>query len=118
MPALPLAKPDPHSPALLPVAQELLREALCAKGKTVTAMAAELGISRKHLSNVLNGHAPPSFSLMQALGAAVGVAPALLVCLLDREPGPEPAPYGSMKGTIEVLCDATEPMEGWEMLED
>ncbi|MGH6903186.1 MAG: helix-turn-helix domain-containing protein [Geminicoccaceae bacterium] len=118
MPALPLAKPDPHSPALLPMAQELLRDALRAKGKTVTAMAVELGISRKHLSNVLNGHAPPSLSLMQALGTTVGVAPALLVCLLDRGPEPEPAPYGFMKGSIEVLCDPTEPMEDWEMLED
>ena len=118
MPALPAAKLDLHRPALLPVAQELLRDALRARGKTVTALASELGISRKHLSNVLNGRAPLSLPLMQALGAAVGVEPALLVCLLDRGPEPEPARYGFMKGTIEVLCDPTEPMTDWEMLED
>jgi hypothetical protein len=48
----------------------------------------------------------------------VGVDPVLLFCLLERGAGPEPARYGSMKGTIEVLGDPTEPMEGWEMLED
>jgi len=117
MPALPLAKLDLDKPVLLPVAQELLRDALHAKGKTVTALASELGISRKHLSNVLNGHAPLSLSLMLALGTTVGVEPALLVCLLDRGPGPKPAPYGCMKGTIEILCDPTEPMTDWEMLE-
>ncbi len=118
MSALPLARLDLHKPALLPAAQDLLRAALRARGKTVTALALELGISRKHLSNVLNGHAPPGVSLLRALGTAVGVDPALLICLLDRGPDREPAPYGSMKGTIEVLGDPTEPMEHWEMLED
>ena len=89
-----------------------------ARRLSVTALAAKLGISRKHLSNVLNGHAPPSLGLLRALGAAAGVDPVLLFCLLEDAPGPEPARYGSMKGTIEVLGDPTEPMEGWEMLED
>ena len=118
MPALPLAKLDRDKPVLLPVGQELLRDALRARGKTVTALASELGISRKHLSNVLNGHASPSLALLLALCEAVGVDPALVICLLERGPGPKPAPYGSMKGTIEVLGDPTAPMEGWEMLED
>jgi transcriptional regulator with XRE-family HTH domain len=118
MSALSLAKLDLHKPALLPVAQDLLRDAVRARGKTVTALALELGISRKHLSNVLNGHASPGLALLRALGAAVGVEPALLVCLLDRGPDRELAPYGSMNGTIEVLGDPTEPMEHWEMLED
>jgi transcriptional regulator with XRE-family HTH domain len=117
MSALPAAKLDEHKPVLLPVARELLRDALRARCKTVTALASELGISRKHLSNVLNGHAPLSLWLLLALGAAVDVEPALLVCLLDRGPEPEPARYGCMKGTIEVLCDPTEPMTDWEMLE-
>jgi transcriptional regulator with XRE-family HTH domain len=118
MRALPLAKHEQGKPVLLPVAQELLRDALRARGKTVTGLASELGVSRKHLSNVLNGHAPPSLALMWALGDAVGVDPVLLFCLLERVAGPEPAPYGSMAGTIEILGDPTEPMEGWEMLED
>jgi transcriptional regulator with XRE-family HTH domain len=102
----------------LPVGRDLLRRAMQARGLSVTALAAKLGISRKHLSNVLNGHAPPSLALMRALGDAVGIDPVLLFCLLERVAGPEPARYGSMEGTIEILGDPTEPMEGWEMLED
>ena len=41
----------------------------------------------------------------------------LLICLLDYGPQPDPAPYGFMKGTIEILCDPTEPMTDWETLE-
>ena len=42
MPALARTKPDRGKPVLLPIAQELLREALRAQRKTVTALAAEL----------------------------------------------------------------------------
>jgi transcriptional regulator with XRE-family HTH domain len=83
----------------------------------VTALAAELGMSRKHLSNVLNGHSSPTLRLLLDLGAATGVESELLICLLDYGPQPDPAPYGFMKGTIEILCDPTEPMTDWEMLE-
>ena len=58
MPALPAAKLDADKPVLLPVGRELVRRAMRARGLTVTALAAEVGISRKHLSNILNGHAP------------------------------------------------------------
>jgi transcriptional regulator with XRE-family HTH domain len=118
MPALPLAKLGQHKPVLLPVAQELLRDALRARGKTVTALACELGISRKHLSNVLNGHAPVAVPLMQQLCDALGVEPELMVCLLDHGPEPRPDPYGFMPGWIVAHDDLTLPMEDWEMLED
>ena len=117
MPALPAATLD-AKPVLLPVGCEVVRRAMRARGLSVTALAAKLGVSRKHLSNVLNGHAPPSLGLLRGFGGAAGVDPVLLFCLLEGAPGPEPARYGSMKGTIEVLGDPTEPMEGWEMLED
>jgi transcriptional regulator with XRE-family HTH domain len=117
MPARPAAKLD-AKPVLLPVGCEVVRRAMRVRGLSVTALAAQLGISRKHLSNVLNGQAPPSLALLRALGEAGGVDPVLLFCLLARGPGPEPARYGSMKGTIEVVGDPTEPKEGWEMLED
>jgi transcriptional regulator with XRE-family HTH domain len=117
MPAL-AATLDADKPVLLPVGRDLVRRAMQARRLSVTALAATLGISRKHLSNVLNGHAPPSLALMLALCDAVGVDPALLVSLLKRGRKSEPAPYGSMKGTIKVLGDPTEPMEGWEMIED
>jgi DNA-binding XRE family transcriptional regulator len=114
----PAATLGAEKPVLLPVGRELLRRAMGARGLSVTALAAQLGVSRKHISNVLNGHVPPSLALLRALGDAAGVDPVLLFCLLERGAGPEPAPYGSMKGTIDVLGDPTDPMEGWEMLED
>jgi transcriptional regulator with XRE-family HTH domain len=118
MPALQLAKLDRGKPVLLPVAQDLLRDALRAKGKTVTALAAELRVSRKHLSKVLNGHARATISLMHHLCAAVGIEPELLFCLLDHGAEPRPDPYGFMPGWIVAHGDLTLPMEDWEMLED
>jgi transcriptional regulator with XRE-family HTH domain len=118
MPALPLAKPEQAKPVLLPVAQELLRDALRARGKTVTALASELGVSRKHLSNVLNGHAPIAMPLMQGVCDALGIEPELVVCLLDHGSEPRPDPYGFMPGWIVAHDDLTLPMEDWEMLED
>ncbi len=119
MPALPAPKLDADKPVLLPVGRDVLRDAMRARGKTVTALAAELGISRKHLSNVLNGHAPLIDPLLHRLGAAVGVEPELIVCLLDHGPdGPRPDPYGFMPGRIVAHGDLTEPMDGWEMLDD
>jgi plasmid maintenance system antidote protein VapI len=118
MPALPLAKLDRDKPRLLPVGQELLRDALRVRRKTVTALAAELGLSRKHLSNVLNGHAAIAMPLLQRLGEALGVEPELVVCLLDHGAEPRPDPYGFMPGWIVAHDDLTLPMEGWEMLED
>jgi transcriptional regulator with XRE-family HTH domain len=109
---------DVAKPVLLPVGRDLVRRAMRARALSVTALAEKLGVSRKHLSNVLNGRAPPSVALLRALGDAAGVDPVMLFCLLERAPGPEPARYGAMKGTIKVLGDPTEPMEGWEMLED
>lgn len=112
MAALRLARLQ-DKPVQLPVAQERLRDALRARRKTATALAAELGISRKQLSNVLSGRAAPGLRLLLVLGAASGVDPELVISLLDHGP----VPQGCMKGTIEVPCDPTEPLEDWEMLE-
>jgi transcriptional regulator with XRE-family HTH domain len=117
MPA-PAVTLNAEKPMLLPVGQELLRRAMEARGLSVTALAATLGVSRKHLSNVLNGHASPSLALLLALDDAVDVDAALLVSLLKRGRESERARSGAMKGWIIAHGDLTEPMEGWEMLED
>ena len=112
------AKLDQDRPVLLPAAQGLLRDALRAQGKTVTALAFELGISRKHCSNVLNGHAPLLEPLLGRVAQVTGVDPVLLRAAVRTQPTRPPGPYGAMRGTIEVLDDPTAPMEHWEMLED
>ena len=118
MPALPIAALEHDKPVLLPVGQELLRAALRAKGQTVTALAAELGISRKHLSNILNGHAPLVEPLAHRLAEAADVDPVLLGATIRPPRRAPPARHGFMKGWIVAHGDLTEPMEGWEMLED
>lgn len=119
MAALPAAKLVADKPVLLTGGQDYVRKQMRARGSTVTALARELGISRKHLSNVLNGHAPLIDPLLRRLCRTLGISPSFLVCLLDDgvRPGPESS-YGCMKGTIVWHGDLTEPMEGWEMLED
>jgi transcriptional regulator with XRE-family HTH domain len=105
-------------PVLLPVGQELLRDAMRARGLSVTALAATLGVSRKHLSNVLNGRAPLVEPLAHRLASTVDVDPVLLGAAI-RAPRRTPlARHGAMKGWIVAHGDLTEPMEGWEMLED
>ncbi len=118
MSAMPAFKAGWHKPVLSPVGQDVLRDAMRARGKTVTALAAELGISRKHLSNVLNGRAPLIDPLLRRLCDAAGAEAELIICLLDYGPEPRPDPYGFMPGRIVAHGDLTEPMEGWEMLEE
>ena len=120
MPASPApdAAPEWRKPVLSEMARDVVRDAMRARGKTVTALAGELGISRKHLSNVLNGHAPLVDPLLRRLGEATGVSAELLLALLDYGRPPEPAPFGALRGWIVAHGDLTEPMEGWEMLED
>ena len=117
MPALPAARLDVAKPVLLPVGRDYLRNAMRERHATVTSLAKAPGVSRKHLSNMLNGHAPLLEPLLGQLCQALMIEPSFLVCLLDYGREPEPAGYGAMEETIEVLADPTEPMEDWEMLE-
>ena len=118
MSALPAAPLDVEKPILLPVGRDYLRNEMRERDATVTLLAKAVGVSRKHLSNVLSGHAPLLEPLLGRLCQALMIEPSFLVCLLDYGPEPEPAGYGAMEGTIEVLADPTEPMESWEMLEE
>jgi transcriptional regulator with XRE-family HTH domain len=118
MSALPAAGLHPDKPILLPVGCDLVRRAMQARGLTVTMLAAGAGISRKHLSNILNGHAPLVEPLLGRLAKATGIDPVLLRATVRARPKGPLARYGAMRGTIEVLCDPTEPMAHWEMLED
>ena len=114
----PAAKLDADKPVLLPVGRELVRRAMRARSLTVTALAAEVAISRKHLSNILNGHAPLVEPLAHRLAEAADVDPMLLGATIRPRRRVAPARHGFMKGWIVAHGDLTEPMEGWEMLED
>lgn len=118
--AAPAIKLEPSKPVLLSVGRDYLRRVMHERDRTITALAAEVGVSRKHLSNVLSGRAPLAEPLLGQLCRALMIEPSFLVCLLDDgvrlKPGQ--SSYGCMKGTIEILGDLTEPMADWEMLED
>ena len=104
---------------LLPAGHALLASAIRARSTTVTAVADGLGVSRKHLSNVLHGRASVSGGLLHALARAVGVSPELIQALAT--PSLEPRPvveHGYARGLIVRHGDLTEPMEGWEIAED
>jgi transcriptional regulator with XRE-family HTH domain len=118
MSALLAVELESDKPTLRPVGRNYLRKKMRERDTTVTALARELGISRKHLSNVLNGHAPLIDPLLHRLCQALLVSPSFLVCLLDRGLRVEPAPHGFMRGSVLWHDDLTEPMEDWEMLED
>ena len=115
----PAAASEWRKPVLSEMGRDVVRDAMRARRTTVTALAGELGISRKHLSNVLNGRAPLVDPLLRRLGEATGVGAELLLALLDYgSNGPRPEPYGFLRGWIVEHGDLTEPMEGWEMLDD
>ena len=109
MAALPAANPLSNKPVLRVAGQSYLRKAMQERGTTVTALAQELGVSRKHLSNVLNGRAPLIDPLLHRLCRALVVSPAFVVCFLDDGVRPEPARYGCMKGSVVWHDDLTEP---------
>ena len=117
MSALPATRLDVEKPILLPVGRDYLRNEMRERDATVSSLAKAVGVSRKHLSNVLNGHTPLLEPLLGRLCQALMIEPSFLVCLLDYGPEPQPASYGAMEGTVEILADPTEPIEGWEMLE-
>ena len=118
MTALPAAESVRDKPVLLPSGAGYLRRKMAERPVTVTGLAAEIGVSRKHLSNVLNGHVPLIDPLLGRLCRALWVERSFLVCLTHAGPMPEPAPHGFMKGSVLWVDDPTAPMEDWAMLEE
>lgn len=118
MSALPAIHTDQAKPVLLAVGRALVQRAMRARGLTVTGLAAELGISRKHLSNILNGHVPLVEPVAHRLAEALNLDPVLLGATVRPPRRAPPARHGFLKGWIVAHGDLTEPMEGWEMLDD
>lgn len=84
---------------------------------TIGALAAELGISRKHLSQVLNGRAPLTGTLAARLPAALGLSPELVGALLKRPrtAARPPLGWGCARGMIAAREeDPTSPLPEWE----
>ena len=98
--------------ALLPHGRFLVERAMRAGGLSVTGLALRLGVSRKHMSNVLGGKVPLVEGLAVRLAVALDLDPVHLTIL--RHDGIVPPPLDSMKPMrIEILGDPTEPIPGW-----
>ena len=97
---------------LLPAGRELAMQATAERGLTISALALRLGLSRKHLSNVLHGHVPLTESLAEQIARALGLEGQELADL--RHDGVTVAPLASIPPMpIRVLADPTEPVEDW-----
>lgn len=103
--------------ALTPNGQRYLRQLMEEQGRTVSALAVELGISRKHLSNVLNGRVPLIPPLLGQVCRMLSADEGLVGALRDRGRIADPAPHGFLRGWVVAHGDLTEPMTDWEALE-
>lgn len=108
-----------HSPALRPLKDSLLphgrflvERAMRVRGLTVTGLALQLGISRKHLSNILGAKVPMGEGLADKLAAELGLAPEHLRVLRHDGIIPRRRSGASPFGVV-LLGDPTEPMTDW-----
>jgi addiction module HigA family antidote len=108
---------QPARPAvgcLLPVGQQLVARIIRERGLTVQALAAALGMSRKHLSQVIHGRAPISADNLDRLARTIGISPELLSALVARRRGEWREIRPGYVNMIESHGDLTEPME-WDI---
>jgi transcriptional regulator with XRE-family HTH domain len=102
----------PVKDILLPVGRRLIEAAMREHGLTLTALGLRLGISRKHVSNVLGGKVPLSEAMADRLAEALDLDAGEL---LDLRHDGLVAPWweaGTPLG-IEILADPTEPIPDW-----
>lgn len=108
-----------HSPAvrplkdsLLPHGRFLVERAMRERGLTVTSLALRLGISRKHLSNILGAKVPLGEGLTDRLAAELELVPEYLRVLRHDGIIPRGRSGGSPFGVV-LLGDPTEPVTDW-----
>ena len=99
---------------LRPLGAAYLRRCLERRGATITAVAVELGISRKHLSNILGGRAALEEPLLTQLCRLSGADPALIRPLAVQPGPPASSGHGALAGSLQIVGDVTEPIGDWE----
>jgi len=104
--------PRPVKDTLLPHGRFLVERAMREHDLTVSGLALRLGISRKHMSNVLSGKVPLGENLADRLAAELKLVPEHVRVLRHDGIVPHgrtgPSPFG-----VTLLGDPTEPMSGW-----
>jgi lambda repressor-like predicted transcriptional regulator len=99
--------------SLLPHGRFLVERAMRERSLSVTGLALNLGVSRKHLSNVLGARVPLGEELAEHLAVALDLDPTDIITL--RHDGVVPPPLSSIRPMpgIQMLADPTEPIDGW-----
>src|SRR5260370_2614995 len=83
---------------------EILREMyMVPLGVTVTKVADALGVTRKHVSAIVNGRAPITPDMAVRLAGGVGTEPA------RRGPAPAPAPTWARRHAAENQAETRRP---------
>jgi plasmid maintenance system antidote protein VapI len=100
--------------ALTPHGQKLVRDMMARRGFTVAALADLLDVSRKHLSQVLNGHVPVTGRLATDLPTALGMPPSIFAVLLRDRLDRRELDWGFAKDLIlRMEDDPTSPLPEW-----
>jgi plasmid maintenance system antidote protein VapI len=97
---------------LVTTGRNLVTRKMDERSLSITALALRLGVSRKHVSGVLNGRAPLTEQFARQLAQALGLDADLLMTLRHRGRVPKPLSEVRMPGVV-LLSDPTEPMEHW-----
>lgn len=96
----------------MPVGRRLVEGAMAEHDLTIARLGLRLGISRKHISNVLAGKVPLGEALAERLADALDLDADELLDLRHDGVVP-PSLADAMPMAIEIIGDPTEPIPGW-----
>ena len=102
----------PVKDAILPSCRRILTDAMTARDLSVTGLGARLGVSRKHMSNVLGGRVPLGGELALRIADVLDLDADELLCL--RHDGVVPRMHADLPPMrVEILGDPNEPIPDW-----
>ena len=102
----------PVKDGLLAVGRRLVDAAMRERGLSLTALSLQLGLSRKHVSNVLGGKVPLGEVIAERLAETLDLDAGELLDLRHDGVAPPPWQMGTPLGGV-VLGDPTEPIPDW-----
>ena len=110
---LPQTRPVmPVKDAILPSCRRIVMDAMAARDLSVTGLSARLGVSRKHVSNVLGGKVALGRELAERIADVLDLDADELLCL--RHDGLVPRPHADLPPMrVEILGDPNEPIPDW-----
>lgn len=102
----------PVKDGLLAVGRRLVDAAMGERGLSLTALSLQLGLSRKHVSNVLGGKVPLGEAMAERLAETLDLDAGELLDLRHDGVAPPHWRMGTALGGV-VLGEPTEPIPDW-----